>query len=127
MDTVKLMVSVRRLADFMNAEDLQCDLVQPPSSPDAQIEVCDATLSWGDDEKHVLSDLSFSVKKGELVAVVGCVGAGKSSLLSSLLGELSLLSGEVRVGPSRALVTQQAWIQNMTLRDNILFGSVFDE
>ncbi len=42
-------------------------------------------------------DLSFTVEEGELLAVIGQVGSGKSSLLSTLLGETRLLSGEVGV------------------------------
>ena len=60
------------------------------------------------------------------MAVVGLVGAGKSSLLSALLGEMETLSGSVRLSGSRAYVAQQAWIQNLTLRDNILFGQPYD-
>ena len=60
------------------------------------------------------------------MAVVGLVGAGKTSLLSALLGEMETLSGSVRLSGSRAYVAQQAWIQNLTLRDNILFGLPYD-
>ena len=67
------------------------------------------------------------MKKGSLVAVVGMVGSGKSSLLSAILGDMKLSSGNVRVEGSVAYVPQQAWIQNLTVKDNILFGSKFDE
>ena len=43
------------------------------------------------------SSLHISIKKGELVAVVGRVGCGKSSLLASMIGELTKLSGSVDV------------------------------
>ena len=80
--------------------------------------------------------IDLSVKGGELVAVVGPVGAGKSSLISALLGEMDKLNGQVlmRVSVSLLLqlllllqgsvayVPQQAWIQNATVKDNILFG-----
>ena len=56
------------------------------------------------------------------MAVVGKIGAGKSSFLSALLGEMSKVSGSVAVGGKVSYVGQQAWIQNMTLQDNILFG-----
>lgn len=51
---------------------------------------------------HTLTDVSFSIKKGQLVAIVGPVGSGKSSLLSGLLGELNLNSGSVRLAGSVA-------------------------
>uniref|UniRef100_A0A3P8ZXL4 ATP-binding cassette, sub-family C (CFTR/MRP), member 2 n=1 Tax=Esox lucius TaxID=8010 RepID=A0A3P8ZXL4_ESOLU len=64
---------------------------------------------------------------GRLVAVVGVVGSGKSSLISAMLGEMHSTKGFVNVQGSVAFVPQQAWIQNATLRDNILFGSPVQE
>ena len=61
------------------------------------------------------------------MAVVGQVGAGKSSLLSALLGDLEKTTGNINIGGSIAYVPQQAWIQNTTLRQNILFTSDYDE
>jgi ATP-binding cassette subfamily C (CFTR/MRP) protein 1 len=61
-----------------------------------------------------------------LVAVVGAVGSGKSSVLSAILGEMTKTSGTVSVRGNVAFVAQQAWIQNATLRDNILFGKPYD-
>ncbi|MGH0122150.1 UNVERIFIED_CONTAM: hypothetical protein FKN15_042921 [Acipenser sinensis] len=66
--------------------------------------------------------ISVSVARGSLVAVVGHVGSGKSSLLSALLGEMEKKNGRVSLQGSVAYVPQQAWIQNATLRDNIVFG-----
>lgn len=67
------------------------------------------------------------MKKGELVAIVGSVGAGKSSLLSGIMGEMHKQSGYMNTQGSMAYVAQQAWIQNATLKNNILFGSELDE
>jgi ATP-binding cassette subfamily C (CFTR/MRP) protein 1 len=60
------------------------------------------------------------------VAVVGAVGSGKSALLSALLGDSHKRAGQVMLSGSVALVTQQAWIQNATLQDNILYGDPYD-
>eukprot|EP01034_Spumella_vulgaris_P026794 gene26794-33430_t len=68
-----------------------------------------------------LVNLSFKVKAGELVAVVGACGSGKSSLLSALLGEMILERGQVQLAGSVAYCTQQPWILNATVQDNILF------
>lgn len=76
-----------------------------------------------------LSNLNLSIAKNSLVAVCGIVASGKSSFLYSLLGEMNRISGKVNIsGDLRiAYVSQQAWIQNATVRDNILFGSPYDE
>lgn len=76
---------------------------------------------------HTLVDVSFSVKQGQLVAVVGKVGSGKSSLLSALLEELNLLKGSVSMIGSVAYHQQQPWILNATIEANILFGLPYDE
>merc|ERR1712032_1651455 len=68
----------------------------------------------------------LAVGKGRLVAVVGKIGSGKSSLLAAVLGELTKVEGSSRVEGSISYVAQQAWIQNMTVRENILFGSEFN-
>uniref|UniRef100_A0AAR2K851 ATP-binding cassette, sub-family C (CFTR/MRP), member 3 n=1 Tax=Pygocentrus nattereri TaxID=42514 RepID=A0AAR2K851_PYGNA len=77
---------------------------------------------------HVLNILiNVLVPQGSLLAVVGHVGCGKSSLVSALLGEMEKLEGHISIRGSVAYVPQQAWIQNATLRDNILFGKPYVE
>ena len=67
------------------------------------------------------------MKPGQLVAVVGQVGAGKSSLIQALLGEMEKHGGHVALQGSVAYVPQQAWIQNDTLNENILFDKYYDD
>lgn len=69
-----------------------------------------------------LKRINICIPEGSLAAVVGPVGSGKSSFLSALLGEMEKIHGKVAVKGSLAYVPQQAWIQNLTLRENILFG-----
>jgi ATP-binding cassette subfamily C (CFTR/MRP) protein 5 len=66
------------------------------------------------------------LRKGRLVGVCGTVGSSKSSLISAILGQMILAQGRVTIDGSFAYVSQQAWIINCTLRDNILFGETFD-
>lgn len=74
----------------------------------------------------VLSNVSLSLPRGVLCAVIGAVGSGKSTLLSGLLGELKRSAGAVRLRGRVGFCPQQAWIQNASLRDNVLFGAAFD-
>ena len=81
------------------------------------------SFTWGSPQDHViLKDISLRVSQGSLVAVVGRVGSGKSSLISAILGEMTKISGQLNVDSSVAYVPQQPWMQNETLRNNILFG-----
>eukprot|EP01038_Epipyxis_sp_PR26KG_P009307 gene9307-12539_t len=76
---------------------------------------------------HTLMDVNVHIKKGQLVAIIGSVGSGKSSLLSAILGEMYLHTGSIEVNGSIAYCDQRAWILNATIEDNILFGSRYDE
>ena len=54
------------------------------------------------------------------------VGSGKSSLISAILGQMSKLEGRVETVDSIAYVPQQAWIQNASVKNNVLFGQGMD-
>ncbi|GAW05470.1 ABC protein [Lentinula edodes] len=71
--------------------------------------------------------VDMKVQRGCLVAIVGRVGSGKSSLLQGLVGEMRKTSGDFSFGGRVAYCPQIAWIQNASLRDNILFGQPFEE
>jgi len=130
MDTIKLFVSVKRINDFLNAEELEEFVAERKSDegfdPELVVKVEDGAFTWDDREKPTLQGVQLSVRRGELIGIVGAVGAGKSSLLAALLGEMASLGGTVRLVGTRALLAQQPWIQNLSLRDNILFGRVYE-
>uniref|UniRef100_A0A3Q3EEF5 ATP-binding cassette sub-family C member 5 n=1 Tax=Labrus bergylta TaxID=56723 RepID=A0A3Q3EEF5_9LABR len=74
-----------------------------------------------------LHRIDLRVKTGSLVGICGGVGSGKSSLLSALLGQMTLLEGNVAASGGFAYVSQQAWILNHSLKENILFGNEFNQ
>lgn len=88
--------------------------------------VADAADGDEASQRPHLHDISLQIPQGSLVFVIGRVGSGKSTLLSGLLNEVPILSGSVSVAGSIAYCSQQAWIQNKTLRANILFGMPFE-
>ena len=55
------------------------------------------------------------------------MGSGKTSLLASLFGELVKYQGEINVHGTFSYVPQQAWLQNTSLKGNILFGRPLNE
>uniref|UniRef100_A0A4X1UUX8 ATP-binding cassette sub-family C member 5 n=1 Tax=Sus scrofa TaxID=9823 RepID=A0A4X1UUX8_PIG len=77
--------------------------------------------------QRTLYNIDLEIEEGKLVGICGSVGSGKTSLISSVLGQMTLLEGSIAVNGTFAYVAQQAWILNATLRDNILFGKEFDE
>lgn len=72
--------------------------------------------------EEALRDITLHITKGSLIGICGRVGSGKTSLLNALCGEMNLMKGDIDVNGNVAIVTQQAWIFNATIRDNILFG-----
>ncbi|KAH6849677.1 multidrug resistance-associated protein [Chaetomium sp. MPI-CAGE-AT-0009] len=73
-----------------------------------------------------LENITFRAGRDELVGVIGSVGCGKTSLLSALASDMRQTGGSRRFSANRAYCPQHAWIQNSTLRDNILFGHPYD-
>ncbi|XP_020670742.3 ATP-binding cassette sub-family C member 3 isoform X1 [Pogona vitticeps] len=121
-------VSLKRIQQFLSHDELDPGCVETKLiTPGYAITVHDGTFSWAKDGEPTLKDINWMVPTGSLVAVVGHVGCGKSSLVSALLGEMEKLRGEVAVKGSVAYVPQIAWIQNATLKDNILFGRPHNE
>uniref|UniRef100_A0A7N8YFT5 ABC-type glutathione-S-conjugate transporter n=1 Tax=Mastacembelus armatus TaxID=205130 RepID=A0A7N8YFT5_9TELE len=118
--TMQAMVSLRRLGKYLCSEELKVDNVSKAPLKDVAIE--NGTFSWSAEGPPCLKRINIHVPRGSLVAVVGHVGSGKSSLLSAMLGETEKRSGRVTVKGSVAYVPQQAWIQNATVQDNIIFG-----
>ena len=75
----------------------------------------------------IVNNADLNVNPGELLAVIGRVGSGKSTLCSALLNEAFIGKGSISLKGSVAYVAQSAWILNATLRDNITFGKKFDQ
>ncbi|KAJ2075387.1 ATP-binding cassette glutathione S-conjugate transporter ycf1 [Coemansia sp. S155-1] len=94
---------------------------------DTIIEGINFTWGTGDKVKDVLSDVSLSASAGDLVAIVGKTGAGKSSLLLAMCSEVEMTQGTGRLVGKIAYLEQQPWIMNDTLRANVLFGREYDE
>ncbi|KAL7112723.1 hypothetical protein ACP275_04G019900 [Erythranthe tilingii] len=118
-------ISLERLDKFMTSKELVDKSVERVEGCEGRIavEVKNGSFSWDDESgEAAVKNLNFEIRKGELAAVVGTVGSGKSSLLAAILGEMNKLSGKMRVCGSTAYVAQTSWIQNGTIQDNILFG-----
>ncbi|XP_053695520.1 multidrug resistance-associated protein 1 isoform X2 [Sabethes cyaneus] len=122
---VQTSVSVKRINKFLNQEELDPDNVQHDEKQSCPLLIENGVFSWGSDET-TLKNINMKVEKNQLAAIVGTVGSGKSSVLSALLGEMDKISGRVNTVGRIAYVSQQAWIQNATLQDNILFGKPMD-
>ncbi|GMN63550.1 hypothetical protein TIFTF001_032620 [Ficus carica] len=132
-DTISMIaqtkVSLDRISSFLRLDDLQSDVIEKLArgSSDTAIEIADGNFSWDLSSKNpTLKDISFKASRGMRVAVCGIVGSGKSSLLSSILGEIPKISGTIKLCGTKAYVSQSPWIQSGKIEENILFGREMD-
>ncbi|XP_047290098.1 multidrug resistance-associated protein 1 isoform X13 [Homo sapiens] len=94
-------VSLKRLRIFLSHEELEPDSIERRPVKDGggtnSITVRNATFTWARSDPPTLNGITFSIPEGALVAVVGQVGCGKSSLLSALLAEMDKVEGHVAI------------------------------
>uniref|UniRef100_A0A4W2CUK9 Multidrug resistance-associated protein 4 n=1 Tax=Bos indicus x Bos taurus TaxID=30522 RepID=A0A4W2CUK9_BOBOX len=121
-------ISIQRIKNFLSLDEIPQLNTRLPSDGKMMVDMQDFTAFWDEEsESPTLKGISFTVRPGELLAVVGPVGAGKSSLLRALLGELPRSQGKVSVHGRIAYVSQQPWVFPGTVRSNILFGKKYEE
>jgi ATP-binding cassette subfamily C (CFTR/MRP) protein 1 len=134
---IEAVVSVTRLEDFLAADELDPNartVILPKEDPNGEARLGDevVTVKGGEfrwipnSTEPILQDIDLSVKKGELLAAIGRVGDGKSSLLGALLGEMTRSEGKVTIRGDIAYFSQNSWILSATVKDNIVFGHRFD-
>ncbi|KAG7502092.1 Multidrug resistance-associated 4 [Solea senegalensis] len=122
------LISIKRIQNFLLLDEVAPQRLElPVAEKDCMVEIKDLICYWDKMlEAPTLYNVSFTVRPEQLVAVIGPVGAGKSSLLSAILGELSRESGVINVKGVLTYTSQQAWILPGTIRSNILFGKELD-
>ncbi|XP_011702530.1 PREDICTED: probable multidrug resistance-associated protein lethal(2)03659 [Wasmannia auropunctata] len=120
-----------------NKENAREDLVEEQEKNDytnqpnyAEHSICieNGSTKWLDyDQEDTLQNINIKVRPGELIAVVGQVGAGKSSLLNVILRELRLQEGSIQINGKIAYASQEPWLFAGSVRQNILFGRKMDQ
>ncbi|CAF3670190.1 unnamed protein product [Rotaria socialis] len=143
---VEANVSLKRVQRFMDIEPIDFDayyenvpidlfpILDHRSSLDIRIN--QANFSWNstdyiESDEISLKNIDLTIVRGSLVLIVGRVGSGKTTLLNGILGELNKINGSINVHNAVengfAFVSQESWIQQMSFRDNILFGKPYNE
>ena len=136
---IQTKISLTRIQDYLRSKDQGVYIQQTYST--RSIFLKNSSFAWEIPEvsekgelvetKTSLKDINLEVFDGELIAVVGKVASGKSSLLQALIQNMHLVKSSedssVSIKGNIAFCSQEAWIQNKTIRDNILFGKELDE
>ncbi|XP_036071587.1 multidrug resistance-associated protein 4 isoform X2 [Oryzias melastigma] len=123
-------VSIRRIQEFLLLDEITKGgtALPPEEKRENSVELQNLTCYWDKNlDAPTLQNVSFTLNANQLLAVIGPVGAGKSSLLSSILGELPAEKGVLKVKGQMTYAAQQPWVFPGTIRSNILFGKEFDQ
>ncbi|KAJ3584634.1 hypothetical protein NHX12_015129, partial [Muraenolepis orangiensis] len=116
-------VSVQRIQTFLMLEDVKTQHAVLNKDQEPSVDIQDLICYWDtNQDMPSLQNISLTVKAQQLLAVIGPVGAGKSSLLSAILGELPHDKGVLKVKGQLTYASQQPWVFPGTIRSNILFG-----
>ncbi|KAL5697636.1 ATP-binding cassette sub- C member 8 [Ranunculus cassubicifolius] len=126
---IQVKVSLDRLETFLLDDELNGASLTRSSLTNSgiSVQINSGVFCWNmNTASPTLKTLDLEVTRGQKVAVCGPVGAGKSSLLYAILGEIPKITGHIDVFGSIAYVSQTAWIQSGTVQDNILYGTPMD-
>ncbi|KAH6804617.1 multidrug resistance-associated protein 14 [Perilla frutescens var. frutescens] len=127
---IQAKVAFARIVKFLEASELETANVRGKSWIDdknSSVSFKSTDLSWDENPlKPTLRNINLEAKQGDKIAICGEVGSGKSTLLAAVLREVPITRGVVQVQGSIAYVSQSAWIQTGSIRDNIIFGSALD-
>lgn len=95
---------------------------------DCAVAFHNVTLKVGEDDRTIIADASFEVKKGQIAMVVGSVASGKSTLLQAILGEVCKTVGTIYLCDANvSYCGQTAWAQNLTIQESIVGHNEFDQ
>uniref|UniRef100_A0A8B9I9Q8 ATP binding cassette subfamily C member 8 n=1 Tax=Anser brachyrhynchus TaxID=132585 RepID=A0A8B9I9Q8_9AVES len=150
--TVKALVSVQKLSEFLSSEEIGEEHDKCPELRSADNHskyqavvsnnITNGFFTWTPEGPPALSNIDIRIPQGQLTMIVGQVGCGKSSLLLAILGEMQKISGnifwssctsdsetgeDVRKRGSVAYASQKPWLLNATVEENITFESSFNK
>ncbi|KAK2420556.1 ABC transporter C family member [Trifolium repens] len=118
---IEAKVAFARIANFLDAPELQRENIRKKCfnhNHKDSISIKCADFSWeGNASKPTLRNINMDVRHGQKVAICGEVGSGKSTLIATILGEVSKTNGTIDVHGKFAYVAQTAWIQTVTIHD----------
>ena len=126
-----------RIFEIMDTKQTICDKQDAIEVDDIKGEVNFKNVTFGYDEVKVLKDVSFDVKAGETIALVGPTGAGKSTIVNLISRFYDIDSGELLIDGKNikdikleslrtkmGVMTQDNYIFSGTIRENIMYGKL---
>lgn len=140
-DYAESSTSVKRVMTFLMHDEIECKDVGPTAVTNGQIGMNEmkekdkefavllenASVKWINSmEDNTLNNIDFQAKPKQLIAIVGPVGCGKTTLLHAILKELPPQTGSVYVDGTLSYASQEPWLFGGSALQNIIFGQEFD-
>ncbi|XP_071056450.1 probable multidrug resistance-associated protein lethal(2)03659 [Onthophagus taurus] len=119
------LVSIQRIKTFLLLEEKKIKNYQEKSLINNSVEI--EKVFAGFNDNIILKNIDLEIPKGSLCVIIGNVGSGKSSILNLLLQEIELKSGTVKMNGKLSFSSQEPWIFNSSVRNNIIFENDYDE
>lgn len=130
----ELSISISRIQNLLEYEEIDYEMreikINSYSNPNEEAAICikNAAAKWDLSlPGYSLSNINLKIYKGQLLAVIGSVGSGKSSLLQAILRELPLTEGTIETKGKISYAAQEPWLFTGSIRQNILFGQPLNE
>ncbi|MDY3785100.1 MAG: ABC transporter ATP-binding protein [Eubacteriales bacterium] len=121
-------ISRKKFGDIENADALD------PGKVEGRVDIDDVTFGYTT-ERTIIKNLNLNVKPGQLIAIVGPTGAGKTTIINLLMRFYDVEKGEIRIDGhdikrvprkdirlSYTMVLQDTWLFGGTIRENIVYG-----
>ena len=122
-------VSSKRIISFINSDDVLPNIGSEDhknSEPQVIMDTCSFSIHKNDDN-CILNDIKLDIKGNKLIIITGKIGCGKTLLLKSILNELYTQNGSKYINGNISYQPQKSMVISMSFKNNILFGSEFDE
>ncbi|CAD8116510.1 unnamed protein product [Paramecium sonneborni] len=133
------LLSLKRVSSFLETDEIMNKCIEQFDlrDPNIAIQIVNGNFNWNKTQiekqsLNILKNIQLTIKPGQFVSLIGDIGSGKSSLIQALIGEMVYENEEqqqpnIKIYGNIAYVGQKAWIQNGSVKDNILFGKQFHE
>lgn len=109
-------------------KDEICDKKEIRGNQPPRIVLKDVCAKWSQDTSDdTLHNINLDIHSNQLLAIIGPVGSGKSSILNLLLKELPVKSGKIEIHGKMSYASQEPWLFAGNIRQNILFGETYNE
>lgn len=129
-EIAEALVSVKRLQKFLLFEEINYKALSSNKNVDSDTQdngvallFSNVTAKWKEESNfEPLRGMTFNIKAGSLTAIVGLVGAGKTTLFHAILKEILITRGKILINGRISYSSQEAWLFASSIKQNILFG-----